>query len=366
MTPYWIIVLILVIMSYIGCTRLEKNSLAYKSNKNHSIVISFEKTTVLLMFVLLWVLTAFRSSEIGNDTRNYIGVFESIYNFGPNLGIYMERGYQLFNYFIGHVIGNDPHMFLIICATIIYVPVVLYIYKHSENYYLSLCLFFCLLFSFYTNTIRQGLASVLGLIAYYEIKKGKKLIPIILIILASSFHYSAIVLFIFFFKKAMPKKYSTCLVIGAVLVAVSILGIPNRMIGVVAPRYLNYFQSDRVGSGYLALTYELIINVVFCWFAYFALKDGENSNGEDTQLIKTVFAGSLFITCLAFNMNLIARANNFFMLVAVIELPNMIRKKYKGKGYLIAWLVIIIMLAYFMVVQYLRPEWNHLYPYHFW
>ena len=365
MTLFIIISLILLIIAYLGSNRLSKSSNSmYETKKKHTVVLSIEKTVCLLLLFFFWLLTAFRSINIGNDTRNYISVFNSIARQGILPTFYMEIGYQYINLIISKIFGSDPHVFLIVCATISYLGISIYIIKKSKNYYLSVCIAFCLLFSCYTNTIRQGLGMILGIVAYQLILK-KKIVPAVVVILfAMSIHYSAIVLFALFLYRFVPKKYSTVLIISGLLLALSVSGALNAILYQLVPRGQAYFLSERVGSGFLALSYELIRDLIFCFFAYKSCK-GEVFNIEKQRRL-SLFVASALISCISFNMNLISRANGFFLILMIVELPNVFHDLDSRSRKWCAWGTCAVMIIYFVLVQMIRPEWNHLIPYEFW
>lgn len=112
-------------------------------------------------FLLLWILTAFRSIQIGNDTKTYIYYF-NIYSKELDFSRTFEPGYQFLNYVIGKI-TTDPHKFIIIIATIMYGGVVGFVYRYSKNSAISLCLFFCYFFSVFTSIFRQGIAMIIVL-----------------------------------------------------------------------------------------------------------------------------------------------------------------------------------------------------------
>lgn len=364
MIPFLVIVPILLMIAFIGSNRLSKQSNNVNVNKRvHKLVISLEKLICVLLLLSFWFLTAFRSIYIGNDTWNYVNIFSIIATQGIMPTFYMEIGYQYFNLFVSKIFGHNPHVFLIVCATISYFGITLYILKKSKNYYLSVCLTFCLLFSCYTNLIRQGLAMVLGIIAYQFILKNKFFQAAAMIVLAMSIHYSAIVLFALFFYKYIPKNYTSILIISALLFSISISGSLNELFIQIASRYQNYFESERVGTGYLALGYSLFYNLFFCLLAYMSYKDGFSLVHQKRLVI---FVASLLITCLSFNMNLISRLNNYYSILMIVELPNLFYDLKSRNRMWFAWGTCTAMIVSFILVQMLRPEWNHIIPYEFW
>ena len=363
MNPFIVITLILVVVSYLGSTRISIQS-NYMSKKKYSIVFTLEKAICIFLLFIFWALTAFRSINIGNDTKNYVGVFNTISQRGLIPNFYMERGYQYINLLISKIFGSNPHIFLLSCATVSYIGITVFILRKSKNYYLSVCLSFCLLFSCYTNTIRQGLAMILGVIVYQLISNNRRMAAICIILLATSIHSTAVILFTLFLYKFIPRKYSTIIMISIFLLAISMTGALNAIFYQIVPRGKDYFISERVTSGYLALSYELIRDMFFCFLAYKSYKNMYDLEGIKRRL--TLFTIPTFISCLSFNMNLLSRANGYFWIIMIVELPNVLYDLDQKKRKRYAWYICVVMLAYFLLIQIIRPEWNHLVPYEFW
>ena len=362
MNPFIVIIPLLFFIVFLGCNQIVMNDGSSDPNTENGETQSNRFISIAIIFAL-WVLTAFRSINIGNDTHTYINVFRRIANYGVMDSLYMEKGYQYFNLFISRIFGNDGQALLIICASICYISIAIFILKESKNCLISTCLIFIFVFSCYTNTIRQGIAMSICIPAYIFLQKDKKIISCVFILIAMQFHYTAVILFFLFLYKFTPNKFKTVFLLSAVLVLLSLSGVMNRLLLLVIPRGTAYFSSERVGTGYLALTYELIRDLIFCYFSYIAYED--NRSDEDRKRMM-IFIICVLTTSLSFGMNLIARANGYLLILQVVELPSVfINMKNKNKR-IYAFLSCAIMLTYFIVVQILRPEWNHLIPYEFW
>lgn len=362
MNPFIVIIPLLLFLSYIGCNGIIVNGDSSKQSTantepNSNRVISF---VLLLVF---WALTAFRSINIGNDTRTYVNVFKRISYYGVLDSLYMEKGYQYFNLIISRLFGTEGHALLIVCASIGYLSIIVYIFKKSPNCLISTCLTFLFLFSCYTNTLRQGIAMSICIPAYLFLQKDKKIASSILIIIAMQFHYTAAILFFLFLYKFTPHKYKTVLIASLIIVLLSISGIINQLIVLVIPRGIAYFNSDRVGSGYLALFYELIRDLIFCYFAYNAYEENRSDENKKRMML---FIVCVITTSLSFGMNLIARANGYMLILQVVELPNVFINMKSNNKRIYAFISCLVMLLYFIVVQIFRPEWNHIIPYEFW
>ena len=104
-----------------------------------------------------------------------------------------DYGYYILNWLIAHIF-REPQVILFVVPTIICFFSFRFIYKYSDNVYLSVILFFTLgFYGFALTAFRQSIAMAICLWAYDYVKK-KKIIPFILItLLAASFHQTAII-----------------------------------------------------------------------------------------------------------------------------------------------------------------------------
>lgn len=325
-----------------------------RSNKRISDGITF------ITFASLWFLTAFRSAQIGNDTGTYIYYF-NIYSRGLDLTRSFEPGYQVLNYLIGKV-TTDPHIFIIIIATIMYVGACWYIYKYSKNPAISLCLFFCYFFSMFTSIFRQGIAMIIVLYGYQLLKAGKKIPAALLFLLATTFHTTAILSFLLFLNFEFLKKKRYVFGLAVVSAFISTTGVLNTVVNTVVPRYAHYFESRYASTGWLAVSYSLIIYIIW----YLLISKSVNDSEKKDRVVATNFAMLVIFAAFGFSVNLFTRAGEYFLLIAIVEIPNML---YRGKvRHFRLWLfgLCTLLLVMFIITLIYRPGWNHLYPYEFW
>ena len=313
-----------------------------------------------VLFFLLWFLTAFRSAEIGNDTQNYLWYF-NYFSRGINHASKIEIGYQILNYLLNQF-THDQHAFLVIMASLMYGGIGLYISKYSRNTAISICLFYCFFFSVYTNIFRQGMAMLIALYGYQFSKNGKKLPAALLFLLATTFHTTAVVCFLLLFDlKILEKKW---FVLGLTLfcAAVSLTDVLKVLVNAIVPRYATYFEGQYASSGWLAISFYLLTYLVF----YFLVNRSLDYDSKADKIAATSFSLLLILTAFGYAVNLFERAGEYFLLIAVTELPNML---YRGKvKQFRLWLfgICAVYLVFFILILHYRPGWNHLYPYEFW
>lgn len=312
----------------------------------------------IITLLVLWALTAFRSPEIGTDTETYIRMF--LHNAdGVSVLNRTEIGWQVLNYLI-YCISESPYFFIFAISTILYLLIGIYMYRYSENIIFSICLFYVGIFSYFTNILRQSLAMCIILFAYQAIRLSKNKKTIMLILLATIFHKTAIVAFLLFAKKILNVKKRYFVIIIISIIGLGISGALIKVLPAIIPyRYIGYFASKRVGTGYMAITFGLIKNICIYLFVEYLDKKKLYVN----KVLLCVLKLSIIFNSLAYVMNLFSRVAIYFSIIVLFELSNILNKKYiKNCNWIIFAIVFSLMLEMLIILMF-RPEWNHLYPY---
>lgn len=329
---------------------------SYVARSNKRIISAMTTLT----FLFFWFLTAFRSAQIGNDTNTYLYYFD-LFSQGVDVSTRFEIGYQYLNFIIGKI-TTDHHSFIIIIASLMYFGVVWYIYRFSKNIPLSLCLFYCYFFSIFMSIFRQGIAMIIVMYGYHYLKQEKKHLAFVLFLLAITFHSTAIVCFLLFFSTNLCFKKR--FVLGGVIVC-SLLGGGNVIFSIVErlfPMYIHYFSSRYASSGWLAVTYSVITYLIW----YFLIVKSLNENEKKDRLVALNFALMVLFSALGYTVNLSTRISQYFLLISLIEIPNILYRGHIKHYRLCLFILCTILLINFIVVLIYRPEWNYLYPYEFW
>lgn len=337
-------------------TVTKENSRAKKENKHTGYQVLF----FLVVIFVLWFLTAFRSYRIGNDTANYIGYFRSIATFGINPKFDIEMGYQVLNLLVSKISLN-PYFFLGFVATICYLGTGIYIYKYSDNIVFSTVLLFPIAYGFFAAGLRQSIAMVICLYAYQAIKNKKIIRAILLIAFAALFHTSALLMLVLLFHRLIPKKPFWVIPLTGIFIALSLSGVMDNVFAVLLGGYGKYYESEILTNGWLAISYYCLRALVF-YFLVFLSYEG---NKKENSLVLSLFSMLLFTVSFGFSLNLFSRATNYFMLIAMVELPNAIHRGGIKRKRIFMFLVGFIMVLYFIVTLIIRPEWERLYPYQF-
>jgi hypothetical protein len=346
---------------------------------------SKDKFFIFITFMVFFILSAFRSENIGNDTFRYIYLFERVVN---EVGLShfatgYESGYIYLNKIIS-LISPKPQTFLIITSAIIMTGFAFFIYKKSNNVFLSVFLFYTLgFFGSSLNILRQYIAILLILLAYEYIRKRKPLASIVLILLASQFHATAIIGLLLLLIPYIRFNYKTIILFisfsGLIYLA---FGNVINFIFTISPKY-NVYLGSAYFEGGIRLASILNFCIILMIFAlglfinnnnptkkYF--NNGKGEDKKDRSLISDEYAMQylmLFSVCITFislKFNLIERLSEYFFIFSIIYLPNILSKIRDKNLYRISvYLVAVFSFIYITVIFIFRPEWNRIFPYEF-
>lgn len=337
-------------------TITEENSRLKKENKHTFYQLVF----FLIVIFVLWFLTAFRSAMMGNDTLNYVRYFQVFGQGGIDLDSRIEIGYQILNILV-YKISYNPYFFLGFVATLCYVGTGIYIYKYSDNIVFSTVLLFPIAYSFFASGLRQAIAMVICLFAYQAIKNKKYWLAILLILLASTFHTSALLMLALLFHRLVPKKPFWVIPLTAIFIALSLSGVMDNVFATIMGEYGGYYEKEGMTDGWLGIAYYCIRALVFYGIAFLSYEKKVKEN----SLVLSLFTTLLITVSFGFSLNLFSRATNYFLLIAMVELPNALHRGGLKHKKILMFLLGFIMVLYFLVTLIIRPEWNHLYPYQF-
>jgi len=184
--------------------------LLYYSLRNRSYK-SGSKFFISIISIVLIVLSGLRHEGVGNDTYaymlNYVNnsnlsweyVFDDfVRRFLSPMGNGEKDPAYLILIKIMHILHINVRLYLFVIATILLIPLGVFVYRNSKNLktvLFSYCLYVTLFYGYLPNSaIRQSIALSFVLWAYlYIIDKEHIFISICLIVIGSMFHKSALI-----------------------------------------------------------------------------------------------------------------------------------------------------------------------------
>ncbi len=204
-----------------------------------------------VVFVLMFIVTTFRYG-MGNDYFNYMRITDQIINAGWSkvFGLGFEPLYVLLIKFLSLITHNHEIMYALLAALIL-APIAISIYKHSDNAWISVCVYLCLTF-FYTqlNFIRQSLAVSLLILAYGFMKK-RKIVPVLILAFAATlFHYTAAIFIPFYLISLIKPTKKYLIIYGSVSVGSLILCLILKAVGANPMNLLAHIATAITGKNY--------------------------------------------------------------------------------------------------------------------
>lgn len=333
-----------------------------------------EKNGFILAFFFLFVLSAFRAPSIGNDTQNYIDIFQNISYLTASETRY-EIGYIYLNRLIFDYISESYRIFFIITSAFIFFSFGRFILKYSKMPWLSLIIFMYYgFFSFAISGLRQSIAMAICTYAVSALIDNKKILSFLLVCCASLFHSSAIlfiVILIFPYLKLSGKTITSLFAIT--LLATSAFNIILSDFLLVFEQYEHYTESKYATGG---IRVASIVNAIICTsfflYGYFQLKAFYST---DKKAGYSQYPNKIFLFCLtissviyilSLNLNMLDRITLYFNMAILIILPNAIYTlKPMNNKTITTILVVLFFISYQLIVTINRPEWNNIYPYKF-
>lgn len=326
---------------------------------------------ILFSGILLCWISMFRTESIGIDTMQYYNAFKTIAWLNPSQ-------FSLLRYEYGFIylcktlslISLNPQILIITTSLFINISILRFIYKNSDNIFLSVIFYILLNFFFaYMNIMRQALAISILLWGYEYLKRYKIFSYIIFVIIAMQFHSSAILtLVLIFFKKIkFNRKYLSVVFIFS-LVAFFYGRQLFLFISSFSPRLYEY-----VGSEYDVVNYfgALLNSLLFFFLFIFGVIIIKNENKEvfiDKKNKDNILVGIMGLTCvlsiLIMKVSIFNRFIPYFSIFVIIWLSNCLEKirNYRNKIILTS-IILVILFIYWIIIMIFRPEWYGVTPY---
>lgn len=338
--------------------------------------ISFRVIMIRIAFLVLWFMAACRGLDVTNDIKSYYELYNKIAAFGPESIKRIEIGYVILNVFFSKLIANSFvgfRVMLLFTTAIGYSAVEQWIERHAQSYGVCLIAYYFLIDSTFMSANRQMLAMGVALWAlmYWEKGKGWKKIVIyyLMVLLASTFHQTAIICALFPIINKLKYTKTTPFWILVTTVLATGTNFVNILVTKVG-----------MGTEYLTTDIGNATNVTIISILYIALlllrrfiqpeqyiieNNSEISNlGEDFYTYCIIFA--LAVTIMSLRAPGMNRMAMYLQIVGLPYISNTISKIKYSKAKLIIKLIFgLAIWGYSAIALIYRPEWQHLWPYHF-
>lgn len=314
-----------------------------------------EKIMLFTMFIILFIFSAFRHIEMGNDTRSYYVLFETLKPW-TFTNTYYEKGFLVFNSII-KIFFKDPQYLFIISSLINLGAIFIFLKRESLIIWLSIFLFISTRL-YFTNisAIRQSLSMSIILLSLPFFKKNKHIIFIIMIIIAATLHKSALFFLVIYLTKFFEISKKTIII--TVIISGLILIIPYKFLEFL-PYFSKYLGSVHDNAARPAAIIETIVAIII-FTVSIMYKNYKNSLFLKISLI------SIIVSFLGIKSSVASRLYLYFIPFNIILLTNTLYSiRNKFDRILLKVSVVVLFSLYLYITFIYRPEWSNFIPYKF-
>lgn len=333
MIPYYLLIAVPVLLRAI--------SKKYRFTAGNKLLYETQTSSIDTFMFIFLLLLALRGLECGNDTRQYLRLYNeySVQSVSRLLSSYRhEFGYKLLNRLVG-VLAGDYQVLLAIVAVICVCPLWYFYRRESDNQLLTMALFLTVSpFLMYFSGIRQAIAMSMGVPAWYCVRKKKLFRLILVILLAIQFHTSAFVLALLYpmYHAKITKRWLWFVVPCMAAVYVFKTELFRFLMAFLWKDY-----SDITETGATTVLMLLIIFGVYCYVI-----PEEKDLDQDTVAMRNILLCSITLQFFAMLHPLAMRINYYLLLFVPILIPR-IANRSKEKYAQIAKLSEVVMTVYF-------------------
>lgn len=321
----------------------------------------------IILGVLLTAVSSLRYG-VGYDYNLYAGWFYDL-NFTDfdelrgdrrEIGIFLLL--KLVNIFSADYAAAFP-----LISLLIYPPLMVYIYKNSDNPWISMAAFLGMgLFFNSMNFMRQFIAAVICSFGFRYAAKGSFPRALLTVLAASAFHRSALFLLPCLFLVLIDWNKMTFAVM-AVLSAVAYV-FSEPIIDRVTRYFYSFYSPDsREMKNGLPLCYAVMFGVLF--FAAFALRKRMMGDKRSINMIIWCCYGAFFFELIGSRYAIVSRMALLFVIPAVClgapkilgALHSISEKRKKGMGTAVIAAAVILLMGNFLFLT--ERNYNGVMPY---
>lgn len=317
---------------------------------------------VIITFFVLTVLSAIRGKDVGIDTHLYYNFYKNVtgFDYAQLLDVRYEIGFSIVCKILNNIFKN-PQFLLFISSIFINYAVFRFIYKNSDNVYISTLLYVTFNLYFSTmNIMRQSIAMAIVLLGYEYLKNDKNVKFILTVFAASLFHTSALVSLIMIFLKKLKVSRKNVLSFLIISIFMFVFGEPIfEYLANISPRLQEYVGTNFAKGNYFAALINFLIYVfVFLYGLLYINSKNDNKNLFGIISVLPVIAS------LSMKVKIFERIIPYFSIFIIIWIPYFISKSnnYKKRTSMILSLNILF-IAYWIITMAYRPEWYGVLPY---
>ena len=287
------------------------------------------KRFAIFVTILLILQSGLRHIEVGPDTVQYYShfctdiklswgdIFQNffkVYQYGEG----KDAGYAVVEKLFS-LVSTDYQCYLLFVATVIFVPMIMLVYKNTEkieDIWLALLMYYALFYHFFSVTgIRQTLATALCLIGYKYIKERRLIVFSVIIIIAAFIHKTSLIFFPFYWIAEIKRSKMLFLIAIASFPIMTVMGYEFTTYLALfsgSQNYIGYADEGSRGAFNLILFYFVVGCITFWKF-----RDDEEFLEEYSDVFNA-FSMGLFLFPLSFNSSNLVRLVQYYSIFVLI------------------------------------------------
>jgi hypothetical protein len=339
-----------------------------------------------LFFALmpLAIMTMFRADSVGNDTLEYVRLFDSAKNL--SLGKIIdstryEKGYLLLNYLLSKISENS-RIILVTIGAFSYCSLARWLNKWSKAPGMMVCLLVEMLYvDNWMSVMRQTISLFVLLFAFDYLVEHKFWRFLIITLLAAQFHNAAYIFLVTWpilywftpknleqlYSKIQEKRFLKFVIMGALIVLLCFRPILNFLVQLF-PVYSYYVSGVYMdGNSRLAVILKVIVyGLMICVPLMLGAKSGKSDNATIGRIAIHRFALiNIILWILANKATIIVRLTDAFAFLALSDYAECVNDiNYSKNRECLIVLSVIAFAAYGLLITLLKtPEWQTTYPF---
>jgi len=320
---------------------------------------------IALVFLTMVLVAGLRSSNVGTDTNNYVGYFNTLnVSFGKVFGLSTSFGVGFIVLaFFARILSHDYMSFLSLIAIVVVFFQLSSTFRYSKQPPISLFVLITLgFYSFFFNGARQGLAMAIFMMSIGAVIKGNYLKYFFWVILGSFFHISVLFTlpFYFLFRAKISVRFFLIVSISLILIALFMQPLLNIGNALLSERYSQFLSRGATGAGLLTIFFTLA-TIFFVIVRQIIAKNDKQE--YDVLLSMTIIGTLIYILVFFFKLDVnVVRFANYFHLAIVFIWPFIFRSIQDSAKLIIGITFFMVHIAFYFIQ--LR-EFSNLIPYEF-
>lgn len=308
-----------------------------------------KKFFIVLFFFEIVLFSGLRSFNVGADTLNYLDGLHYYRNLKKSdvlsSSLVWPYKYEIGYFWLLKICAYfrvSDRLFLIIISIIIYLPICIFVNKYSDDYFISVILFFSLgFFTYSVGLFRQMIAMSILCLSFKYVLNRNFIRFCICVGIAYMFHETAIVIFPLYFLYNFNNKK---IIILTFLLQILLKYVGrNLMIFIFSliPRYSNYIGSihdTQQSFGLNLILIDLVLVILYLFWDEMTKK---------SHVVSLALCVAALLQQLSYSMGLFGRVVLYYSFFLILGLPlviQYIQSLFVLKEKKTIWFIFLILL----------------------